>query len=348
MPLASADAATTTRWPARSSAQSRCARGEAPATRAATPASVARPPLAGQVFAATHIGSPGPGGVGAGCGCRSRRDPLHEPGTDGCGGQRGAGAETTERRRTWRWRSPTSATASGGSVWSASSLSRASSRSRSRAHSAGSQPAAARAAVCASRRRPRTARSASSTVAGRHADQVGDPAGVDSPDRVGCERRPLERVGAAHHGEQGGQHGVVRLGRGIGGGGRANRIARRRGGAVPGRGEGRGQHAPAGGGTGGALVEQLAPLPVQVGQGLGRDPAGGRCVEGDQARHRLELPPARDHEVAEVLLGGDGHDGIRSPGHRSSRLAPAGERRRRAGARRRPTAPAGSRSRHRG
>ena len=59
VPLASAVAATTTRWPARSSAQSRWARGEAPATRAATRSSAARRPRAGQLLVAPRRGRRG-------------------------------------------------------------------------------------------------------------------------------------------------------------------------------------------------------------------------------------------------------------------------------------------------
>ena len=294
-PLPSAGAATTTRWPARSSAHSRCARGEADATRAATPASVASRPRAGQVLLVVQTGSPGRGG---GVRPRMRRPspPSRRPRRPTTPATSVAPVpSTTERRRTCRFRSPTSATASGGSPCSPSSRSRASSRSRSRAHSAGSQPAAARAAVWAARSRRRTSRSASTGGGGRHPEQVGDPARVQAPHRGGGEHGTLQRGCAAHHRQQRDDDDVVRLGR-RGSRGRAApgvTVARPRRGVVAGRGEGAGEHGAAGGGARHPLVEQVAPLPVQVGQRVGRDPAGGRPVEDDQA-----APPARARPTA--------------------------------------------------
>ena len=252
----------------------------------------------------------GPGWSGCGLRCRSRRDPLHEPGTDGRSGQRGPGAE----------RRPNGGAPAGGAHRPAPRHPagrcgrRAAGRGRRRRRGRGPTPPVPsrrrRERRCAPRgggraapgRRRRRWRAASR--AGRRHGRGRPPRPSRpraTPARAGRRRaprpagRPVRRRPPRPSGR--GRRGGCWTSWPVGAGGRCRVAARaavrtRRRAVAPGT----------------PSSSSVTPLPVQVGQRVGRDPAGGRAVEGDQARHRLELAPARDHEVAEVLLGGDGHD----------------------------------------
>ena len=213
---------------------------------------------------------------------------------------------TTERRCTDRRRSSTRAAGSGGSPWPASRCSTTASRSTSSAQSAGARPSAARAASWAATSRAcRAAARARTSVTGipsRSATSSGPVAQIDRAPRRARSRGVAARTTASSAVSTGSSSSASVHGFGddtaSGLGGR----------------DGRGQHRTPGRRPGPPLVEGLAPLLVERGQGVGGDPAGRGGVEGDDERDALEVGPARGHEIAEVVLDGEGHPTSLTPG----------------------------------
>ena len=196
----------------------------------------------------------------------------------------------------------------------------------------------------------------------RHPEQVGDLVGPGAPDRAGPDQGPLERRRTPHDCLESGAHRVVVIGvrprvvsrpgirpgcRGTGGFGGRSRWSGcgRSGSGARGRGGDRvAQHRPTGRCPGPALVDGLSPVLVQRGEGLRRDPAGRRGIEGDEERDALEVGPARGHELPEVVLDGEGHRSSLTPAAVGwAGLLRVGERREplSAGRRRRPRRPRG-------
>ena len=230
---------------------------------------------------------------------------------------------TRERRRTERRRSSTSAAGSGGSPWPASRVSTTASRSTSRAQSAGASPWAARAASWAATRRRRRVVALSRTFAGgipsRSATSSGPAAHTEAaPTRARSSglaaRTTASRAVSTGSSSSAAPHGSAAAFGAWLGGGAAGTVAAERfcGGRGCRRECGREHRAPRDG-AGASLVERLAPVLVQPGQRLRGDPACGRRVEGDDERDGLEVGPASGHELAEVVLDGEGHRSSLTP-----------------------------------
>ena len=341
-----------------SSAQSRCARGEAPATRAVTPG---RPRRAGRAPASCSSsprrGRRGAGGCGRGLATpppsatdrrrprRRRRRPPVPPrrrAPPSGGAPAGAARRPAPRHPAGRPARPCS-------------RSSASSRSRSSAHSAGSHPAAARAAVCAPRSRRRTEARASRTAApaSRAGRRPGPGPGPTRWRRASTARS--RRCGAPQHRQQRGDDrssdaASVAPGAGSSGPGRAAvaapaprsawpaaasepRRARpggRRHPAIPS--SSRCAHCPCRSASA-SVVTRRADGPSRV----------TRCATGSSS------PQRAIDEVAEVLLDGDRH--LTPPASMRPEVEEVAARcaapRRRSGARRRHGARAGTPPRRR-
>ena len=290
-------------------------------TRAWTPESVASDPRGAQEDTSLQLGSSAGGGAvllgvaeppapAAGPGC-SVPTTAHAAAPVAA---TAAAPASSDRRRTVRRRSSTSAVGSGGSPSPSSRCSTAARTSPSIAHGAGSSSSAARAAACASTRRARTRASVawtcaagipsrSATSSGPHPHSA--PAATSARSRGDAARRlstsasddrvvvsRVTRVAPA--GPRFPRRLVPARDR------RDPPLARRRC-------DGRSQHPAAGLRHRSALVERVAPAAVQVGERRARRRPGGGVVEGDDEGDALEVGPASGHELAEVVLDGEGH-----------------------------------------
>ena len=171
-----------------------------------TSGSFARLPRAGQVLVVRHAGSPGPGVLTGPPDAAPPRTAFPPHAATVPTARVAAPPTTSERRRTWRRRSPTSSVGSGGWSWSRSSSSTASSTSRSIAHSSGAEPDDARAAVCAATSRPCSAERRREQVGGRHPEEVRRLGRLDAPHDPCRQRRAFQRGGAdedRQHGSDG-------------------------------------------------------------------------------------------------------------------------------------------------
>ena len=216
---------------------------------------------------------------------------------------------TSERRRTDRRRSSTRAAGSGGSPWPREQVLDDGVEVDVERPVGRGQALAPR----GPRRGPRRAgragrRRAARTLGDRHPEQVGDLVGLGGPDRAGADQRRA-RAGSRRAATS---SSAVSTGSSSSASGSCA-------GAGPGRRPvGADPAAPAA--TAAASTDAPGASPragpssrasrhcwCRRGERLGGDPAGRGGVEGDDERDALEVGPARGHELAEVVLDGEGH-----------------------------------------